>query len=262
MEEVITILRSENERLRLENEHLCLENNQMLARIAEPETLVQRLMEEITFLKNGHNSKTGSTSPSHDIWRSNSISLRGKNDKKSGGQPGHKGHALFMKETPDEVKEHTVSYCSGCGTNLKAVSAELSSRRQEVEIPVIQPRYVEYRSMVKVCPCCGPANRGTYPDHIKGPVQYGTSVKSLASYLSVYQFLPYRRLCQFFSDLHSLPLSEGSVDKKDLFRRAIALKKRLGVEDYRHPPKEVAALEGELNELLKVDYSQFHPRLQ
>ncbi|MDR0574614.1 MAG: transposase, partial [Tannerella sp.] len=31
---------------------------------------------------------------------------------------------------------------------------------------------------------------------------------------------------------------------------------------YRHPPKEVAALEGELNELLKVDYSQFHPRLQ
>jgi regulator of replication initiation timing len=34
MEEVITILRSENERLRLENEHLRLENNQMRARIA------------------------------------------------------------------------------------------------------------------------------------------------------------------------------------------------------------------------------------
>jgi hypothetical protein len=66
--------------------------------------------------------------------------------------------------------------------------------------------------MVKVCPCCGLANRGTYPDHIKGPVQYGTSVKSLVSYLSVYQFLPYRRLSQFFSDLYSLPLSEGSVD--------------------------------------------------
>jgi hypothetical protein len=97
MEEVLTILRSENERLRLENEHLCLENNQMRARIAELGTLVQRLMEEITFLKNGHNSKTGSTSPSHEIGRSNSISLRGKSDKKSGGQPGHKGHALFMR---------------------------------------------------------------------------------------------------------------------------------------------------------------------
>jgi transposase len=83
MEEMISIPRSEYE--------------QMKTRIAELELLVQRLMEEITLLKNAHNSKTSSTSPSRDIGRSNTISLRGKSDKKPGGQPGHKGHNLFIK---------------------------------------------------------------------------------------------------------------------------------------------------------------------
>ena len=53
--------------------------------------------------------------------------------------------------------------------------------------------------------------------------------------------------------------SDRCICMKDLFRRATAPKKRLGTEDYRHPPKEVAALEGELNGLLKVDCPQFHP---
>ena len=113
MEKVITLLRSGDERLRLENEHLCLENNQKRAGIAEPETLVRRLTEAITLLKNGHNGKTGSTSPSHDTGRSNGTSLRGKSDKKSGGQPGHKGHGLFTGEIPDEEKEHGVSLLFG-----------------------------------------------------------------------------------------------------------------------------------------------------
>jgi transposase len=372
MEEMVTIPRSEYE-------HLCLENKQMKAEIAELKELVARLTEEIALLKNGHNSKTSSTAPSQDIGRSNLISLRGKSGKKPGGQSGHKGHTLLMKEHPDEVIEHGVSCCSGCGRRLEEVAGELVSRRQEVEIPIVEPRYIEHRSLVKVCPCCGLSNVGTYPAHIKAPVQYGSSVKSLVSYLSVYQFLPYRRLGQFFSDVFSLSLSEGSIDNileemsrkaagaykeiqrriaaskvvgadetgcrvngkkhrfhvwqnkcltflvsyksrghqvieeyfpgsflyyvsdcwasqlktkarghqlcpahllrellnfekalksdwsirmQDLFRRAIALKKRLTAEDYRHPTQDVLALEKELDELLKEDYSLFHDKLQ
>jgi transposase len=198
MEEMVTIPRSEYE--------------QMKAEIARLSALVERLMEEIALLKNGRNSKTSSTAPSQDIGRSNLISLRGKSNKKSGGQPGHKGHTLLMKDNPDEVMEHAVSSCSGCGQCLEVVEGEMVSRRQEIEIPVVAPRYIEHRRLVKVCPCCGLTNEGLYPADIKAPVQYGRSVKSLVAYLSVYQFLPYQRLCQLFSDLFSLPLSEGSID--------------------------------------------------
>jgi transposase len=365
MEEMVTIPRSEYERMKAE--------------IAELKALVQRLMEEIALLKNGRNSKTSSIAPSQDIGRSNMISLRSKSAKKTGGQLGHKGHTLLMKDQPDEVIEHAVNICSGCGHSLEAVEGALASRRQEVEIPIVAPRYIEHRSLIKICPCCGLSNAGTYPIDIKSPIQYGSSVKSLVSYLSVYQFLPYRRLCQLFSDLFSMPISEGSIDNiledmslksegaykeiharisasevvgadetgcrvngkkhwfhvwqdnfmtfivafksrghavieeyfpgnflyyvsdcwasqlktkarrhqlclahllrellnfekalksdwsirlQDLLRRAIELKKNLTAEGYRHPPQETLAIEQELDELLKVDYSRFNSKLQ
>jgi transposase len=365
MEEMITIPRSEYEQLK--------------SKINDLEVMVKRLLEEIALLKNGHNSKTSSTAPSQDIGRSNSISLRGKSERKPGGQPGHKGHTLAMKEVADEIREHAPCRCSGCGEDLENVPAAMVSRRQEVEIPPVQPHYVEHRSMVKKCPCCGLANHGAYPAGITAPVQYGSSVKSWVAYLSAYQFLPYRRLRQLFSDLFSLPISEGSVDNmldtmrkhaegayreiqtriaasevvgsdetgcrvngrkhwfhvwqnkfltfivsfksrghavieeyfpgsflyyvsdcwasqlktkaaghqlclahllrellnfekalkdawsirmKELFYRAIALKKGLTAEDCRNPSKEVRALNEELDALLKVDYAHFNPKLQ
>jgi hypothetical protein len=65
-------------------------------RVVELEILVKELCseivllkEEIKFLKNGKNSNTSHTSPSHDIGRSNIKSLREKGTKKSGGQIGH-----------------------------------------------------------------------------------------------------------------------------------------------------------------------------
>jgi transposase len=355
------------------------EYDQMKTEIAELRILVQRLMEEIALLKNGHNSKTSSTAPSHDIGRSNLINLRSKSDKKSGGQSGHPGHTLLMKESPDAIIEHVAERCSSCGTNLEAITGELVSRRQTVEIPVVQPHYMEHRSLVKICPCCGQSNAGSYPEEVKAPIQYGSSVKSLVSYLSVYQFLPYRRLRQLLSDLFGLPLSEGSIDNlleemsekselayqeiqfriaksmvvgadetgcrvngkkhwfhvwqnkfltfivsfksrghavieeyfpgsflyyvsdcwasqlktkaqhhqlclahllrellnfekalkndwcirlKDLFYRAIEIKKALTAQDYRNLPGEVLAINDELDELLKVDISGFHTKLQ
>jgi hypothetical protein len=59
MEEMITIPRSEYERLIAEN--------------AELRTQVQQLMERIALFENGHNSKTSFTTPAHNIGRSNTI---------------------------------------------------------------------------------------------------------------------------------------------------------------------------------------------
>jgi transposase-like protein len=49
---------------------------------------------------------------------------------------------------------------------------------------------------------------------------------------------------------------------KDLFLRAIELKKQMTENDYINPPQEVAGLNAELDELLKTDYSEFNKKEQ
>jgi hypothetical protein len=55
-------------------------------------------------------------------------------------------------------------------------------------------------------------NKGVYPDEVSSPVQYGSGIKSMVSYLSAYQYLPYKRLSVFFKDVFLLPVSEGSIE--------------------------------------------------
>lgn len=45
----------------------------------------------------------------------------------------------------------------------------------------------------------------------EGPIQYGPGVESMAGYLSVRQYLPYRRMKECFHDLFGIPISEGSL---------------------------------------------------
>jgi transposase/polyhydroxyalkanoate synthesis regulator phasin len=197
MEEMIYIRRSEYE--------------QLLSQIEELKEIVQQLREEIALLKNGRNSKTSSTVPSQDINRSNAHNLRKKSSKKSGGQPGHSGHTLLMRASPDRIIEHFPTRCT-CGCSLEEVSEICHTRRQVVDIPPIKPEYIEHRSIQKVCPDCGKVNTGKYPEGVNAPIQYGANVKSIVSYMSVYQYLPYKRMSIFFKDMFSLPLSQGGID--------------------------------------------------
>ena len=170
------------------------------------------LRAEIEFLRNGRKSKTSHTPPSQDIGRSNQKSLREKSEKPSGGQKGHKGYTLEMKEIADEVIEHTPVSCPGCGSGLRQADPIFTERRQEVVIPPVLPKYVEHRIYSKCCDSCGTVCIGTFPAHLTAPVQYGASVVALAAYLSVAQYVPYGRICAMFKDMYGLPISEGSID--------------------------------------------------
>ena len=198
MEEMITIPLSEYEALKSENARLRNDN--------------QELKDKLALMKGGRDSRTGSISPSHDLGRSNSTSLRTPTGKKSGGQTGHAGHHLQMRDTPDEIIDHTPSFCTRCGENIEAVPADSYTRRQTVDIPPIHPVCTEHRSHMITCPSCGTKNRGTFPKRLASPIQYGTVVEATAGYLSVYQYLPYRRIVHFFRHCFGLSLSEGSID--------------------------------------------------
>ncbi|MDQ3073980.1 MAG: IS66 family transposase [Bacteroidota bacterium] len=174
--------------------------------------IIEALKEEIRLLKNGKNSGTSHTPPSHQIGRSNAKSLREKTDRKTGGQPGHEGTTLQMKEVPDETIDYTPQYCNDCGEDLQHAVSVLSAKRQELVIPLIQVRYVEHRCHSKVCTRCGKLCTAAMPPYLTAPVQYGPSVGAMVSYLSVYQYIPYHRMSVLLKDLFGLPISEGSID--------------------------------------------------
>ncbi len=98
--------------------------------------IIEALQEEIRLLRNGKNSGTSHTPPSHQIGRSNAKSLREKTDRKTGGQPGHEGSTLQIKEVPDETINHLPDYCNDCGEDLQQAVSFCKESRHEVIIPV------------------------------------------------------------------------------------------------------------------------------
>jgi len=190
----------------------CSEYEDLKREISDLRHLVQQLREEITLLKAGKDSRTSSTAPSHDIGRSNRISLRVSTGKKPGGQPGHSGATLSMSDTPDETIDHHPLLCEHCGESLYHVESKSFIRRQEFDLPPVFPVCIEHRSHLKICPLCSFTNHGLFPDHLQAPVQYGARVEAMTGYLSVYQNLPYRRIKHLFRDFFRLNLSEGVVD--------------------------------------------------
>ena len=188
------------------------ELKQQASQIPELIKTINSLKEEIRLLRNGKNSGTSHTPPSHQIGRPNSKNLRVKTGRKPGGQHGHGGATLQIKEVPDEAVNYIPLYCNGCGAGLQQAAPVLEQSRQEVVIPLIQARYVEHRSYSKVCPHCGEVCTGALPSQFTAPIQYGGSVAAVVSYLSVYQYIPYHRITVLLKDLFGLPISEGSID--------------------------------------------------
>jgi transposase len=51
-------------------------------------------------------------------------SLRGRSERKSGGQPEHPGSTLEWQADPTHLVEHAVPECCGFGASLSAVPVE------------------------------------------------------------------------------------------------------------------------------------------
>jgi len=157
------------------------------------------------------NSNNSSIPPSKDENRPlRNQSLRSKSDRKTGGQPGHKGSTLKMSPTPDQVEKMIPDYCNACGNDLGGQQAILVSKRQVIDIPPVQPIITEYQQYSRQC-SCGHLQKSGYPSHITNHVQYGPTVEAIAGYYSVYQYLPFKRLGDMFSQIFNLPISQGTI---------------------------------------------------
>lgn len=173
---------------------------------------VEELQAELAFYKTPKNSNNSSIPPSKDENRiKRTQSLREKSDKKNGGQSGHEGSTLQMAAVPDEIIKHIPDFCNDCGKDISSIETILQSTRQVVDIPPIVPIYTQHETYSRRC-SCGNLCQGDFPFYLKGPIQYGPGVETLVAYLSVRQYMPYKRISEFFNNVLALPISEGSVD--------------------------------------------------
>lgn len=179
---------------------------------------VQELEAEVKYLKNRlakyetpKNSNNSSVPPSKDENRPKRKSLREKSGRKPGGQKGREGNTLKMVEAPDSTEKHIPGYCSCCGEDVSTVPSEFAGKRQIFDIPEIKVHVKEYQVYKKRCGACGYETTSSFPSHVKSPVSYGNNIQSLIGYLHARQYVPFKRMQEFFNDVLHVPISEGGI---------------------------------------------------
>jgi len=217
--------------------------------------IIARLEERIKKLEDqvNKNSRNSSKPPSTDGFKKpQPKSLREKGQHPVGGQKGHPGRTLSMTDQPDHISVHRVLTCS-CGHDLEEIEVLRRERRQVWDIPPQTMEVMEHQIEVKKCSVCGCLNKAEFPSDVTAPVQYGTGFKSLMSYLSQFQLLPYDRIRLFFHDLFKQDISQATFIQANevLFEQLEAvetdLAKRIQTSPVAHFDETGVRVEGKLH---------------
>ena len=131
-----------------------------------------------------------------------------KKKRKPGGQPGHPGHTLERCEEVDEVIRIHFKEGELPPGNWRLVGHET---RQVVEVRVSK-HVVDYVADILENES-GERLIAPFPSGVNGPVQYGCYVRSLVTYLSVQQVIPYARLSELLKDVFGISVSEGTINR-------------------------------------------------
>jgi transposase len=137
-------------------------------------------------------------------------SRRLRSGKRSGGQPGHKGHRLEPVAKPDRVIDYAVTSCS-CGTDLRHQPVAAVVAHQVFDLPQIRLEVTEHRCERKSCPTCERVSTARAPAGARQPTQYGPRLACWAVYLTVGHFVPVARSCELIHALTGTRPSQGWV---------------------------------------------------
>ena len=176
-------------------------------KLKEQAALIQELRDQLA--KNSRNS--GKPPGSDGLNKPRRRSLRKKTGRRSGGQPGHKGHTLNMVEQADQIQIHEASTCPHCATDLKSVEPHAHEKRQVFDVPPVSIEVTEHQAEIKACPGCGQQVKAEFPRDVTQAVQYGPRLKAQAAYLNNYQLIPLARTCELLGDFYGHTPAEALV---------------------------------------------------
>jgi transposase len=216
-----------------------------------------------------HSGNSGKPPSSDGLKKPRSQWVKG--ERRSGGQPGHKGHTLKMVEQPDHIERHEVTMCPHCTTDLHEIKPSRVDKRQVFDLPPVKLEVTEHQAEVKQCPTCGQEVKGCFPPDVTQPVQYGPRFKAQAVYLNSYQLLPLARTCQVLEDFYGHAPSQAVVWEaltgivEHVQPVVEHIKRVITHADMAHFDESGARVEGHLNWLhvastARLTYYAIHPR--
>jgi len=187
---------------------------ELLEKLAALEAENQRLKAENAELRRRleMNSQNSHKPPSSDGYRKKTIKpALPKDEKKAGGQAGHKGKTLRQVEKPDKFQVHLPETCSICNRKISAEEQHtVLGKRQVFDLPEPKLEICEHR--LGQIECCGQTQSGTYPAYVTASVQYGPGVRALATKLSVDHKMPLEQIHILFSDLYGYELNSETIE--------------------------------------------------
>lgn len=173
---------------------------------------VQGLTAKVTELESGlaQNSRNSSKPPSSDgLKKPKPKSLRTPGAHPSGGQPGHPGRTLKKTAIPDRIVAHRPpSHCAHCHRSLEG--ATVAETRQVFDLPPLRAEVTEHQVLQIRC-TCGKFYRGTFPEDVAAPVQYGPAALAAMVHLTHHHMMPVQRTADLMGDFFGLPVGEATV---------------------------------------------------
>jgi len=183
------------------------------ARLAEQDRVIAQLRQLLD-----QNSRNSSKPPSSDGYAKppakKNRSLRGRSERKPGGQEGHEGAHLQRAAVPDAEVLHEPEACAGCGSDLQGAERieDGEESRQVFDLPEqIALGVTAHVAVNRLCGGCGRVSSGSFPAGVGAPVQYGPELRALGVYLHVFQHIPYDRARQLIFDVAGAEVSTGTL---------------------------------------------------
>ena len=190
-------VKKENAEIKEAFTEVKLENADLKVRITELEARLNS------------NSSNSSKPPSSDGYKKQPAFAKKKKGKQ-GGQQGHKGKTLQQVEHPDKTIKHKPGPCD-CGHVFNDDELNVSETRQVFDLPTPQLEVVAHQLLKGQCPNCGKWHKGSAPEGVNAPVQYGNGVKALSVLLNVDYRIPFKKIQGLFSDLFGYAINEATV---------------------------------------------------
>ena len=176
--------------------------------VAELQKTVAELQERLN-----KNSRNSSKPPSSDGYaKPNPKSLRESGGRKAGGQDGHKGHHLNIEQEPQEIISHMPSACIACPRYAECRGKACVAETRKVADASIEIHVTAHEALAVTCPLTGKALRGSFPEDVKGPIQYGKKLRGLIVAFNTKGAVSANRIKEIFGGVFGIPLSTGTVN--------------------------------------------------